>query len=197
MPHAETDRIARAMTRCLVDAAACRQEVCRTSRPRYASARRLLSGAGARRWGGRWNPPGVAAVYGSLDEATALAEMQQRHKRVVFSRKKVMPQLFVALHVRLRCVLDLTQGHVRHALGVSLERMCEEDWERLQRRGQEAVTQAIGRLAWERRLDGLLVPSAADRPHGKNLVVFPDHAGGRWARIYNATELPPEPPGGG
>jgi RES domain-containing protein len=197
MPHAETERLARAMTRCLPHTAAWRQKVCRTSRPRYSSASRLLRGAGARRWGGRWNPPGIAAVYCSLDEATALAEMRQRHNSVVFSRKKMMPQLFVAMRVQLRRLLDLTRGDVRHALGVSLERMCDEEWERLQRRGRAAITQAIGRLAWERRLGGLLVPSAADRPRGSNLVVFPDRAGRRWARIYNAAELPPEPRGDG
>lgn len=33
-----------------------------------------MSGEGARRWGGRWNPPGIAAVY--LAESRALAALE-------------------------------------------------------------------------------------------------------------------------
>jgi hypothetical protein len=73
--------------------------------------------------------------------------------------------------------------------------MCAADWQESQERGQESLSQAIGRLAWERRLDGLLVPSAADRPRGVNLVAYPDHASAGWAEIYNVEELPPDETG--
>lgn len=34
----------------------------------------VLSGAGARGRGGRWNPPGLATLYGSITDITALEE---------------------------------------------------------------------------------------------------------------------------
>ena len=76
------------------------------------------------------------------------------------------------------------------AVGVSREHMCMEQWEKIQRTGKEAITQTIGRLAWERKFDGLLVPSAA-RASGVNLVAFPDHTPRGCIEIYNSDELPP------
>jgi RES domain-containing protein len=161
--------------------------VCQTSKLRYASVKKLIDGAGAKRWGGRWNPPGIPAVYCSLDEETALAELQQRHRRGGVPMNKSLPRLFVALRARLKRVLNLTSPRVLATLGVSADQLCEE-W---QDSDEEPLTQAIARLAVERRLDGVLVPSVPARPHGVNLVVFPVHASVRCLKIYNRRELPP------
>jgi RES domain-containing protein len=54
----------------------------------------------------------------------------------------------------------------------------------------EALTQAIGRAAWNVGLEGLLVPSAA-RPGGIGLVFFPDHRDARSGlEIVHPEELP-------
>ncbi len=185
-PYPESNRLAAALDRCLALAAAWEDEVCRTSRLKYATVKKLTDGAGAKRWGGRWNPPGVAAVYCSLDAETALAEMRQRHRHGGVPLRKMMPRLFVAMRVRLRQVLDLTQRKARRILAVSVDRLCEE-W---QDGDVEPITQAIGRLAWERAFDGLLVPSVPARAqHGINLVVFPDRAPADWGAILNKDEL--------
>ena len=42
---------------------------------RYADSQNLLSGTGAALKGGRWNPPGVPAVYLSEDAALAVREV--------------------------------------------------------------------------------------------------------------------------
>src|SRR5581483_8828324 len=89
---------------------------------------------------------------------------------------RAMPRVLVAVQARLRQVLNLTDGAARRALGVSAERMLNEPWREMQKRGREAVTQAIGRLAYYADLEALLVPSAA-RKGGLNLIVFPANLG--------------------
>jgi hypothetical protein len=56
------------------------------------------------------------------------------------------------------------------------------------------LTQAIGRLAYNAELEGLLVPSAA-RKGGVNLIVFPANVEppGSWIKIVNKGQLPPLP----
>lgn len=55
--------------------------VFRSVTPRYASSHDLLSGYGARKHGGRWNPPGFfPAIYASLAPETALAEAESSNE---------------------------------------------------------------------------------------------------------------------
>jgi hypothetical protein len=64
------------------------------------------------------------------------------------------------------------------------------DWESEQEAGNEALTQAIGRLAFEEELEALIVPSSRV-VGGKNLVLFPGRriAGSSW-KISGAKQLP-------
>jgi RES domain-containing protein len=88
-------------------------------------------------------------------------------------------------------VLDLRDGYVRRSLVVSAKRMLSEPWREEQNKGREALTQAIGRLAYELDVQALLVPSAA-RKGGSNLIVFPANLDppNSWLRIANRDELP-------
>jgi RES domain-containing protein len=47
----------------------------RSATPQYAREPDLLTGEGSRLHGGRWNPPGIAAVYASFAPETAMEEM--------------------------------------------------------------------------------------------------------------------------
>jgi hypothetical protein len=49
--------------------------------------------------------------------------------------------------------------------------MTGEDWRRMNASGKEALTQAIGRAAFEAGFEGFIVPSAQDK-RGQNLAVF-------------------------
>ena len=118
---------------------------------RVASVRRanpadLIAGVGSQLTGGRWTPPGAfRAVYASLEEVTALDEARQQNLRLGVPPWMALPLVLTAIEVDLEPVLDLTDGRVRRALRVSRARMLGEPWWVLQERGQEALTQALGR----------------------------------------------------
>lgn len=163
----------------------------RATSVQYANRDDLLTGQGAKRAGGRWNPPGgCATVYLSLAPETALAEALAQHRHFGWADGDAMPLVLVGLEVSLRIVLDLTDGTVRAALGVSEARMLGDAWRKS--KTHESLTQAIGRLAFEAELEGIIVPSVA-APEAKNLVVFPGNVTppDGYVRIVNRSKLPP------
>lgn len=85
-----------------------------------------------------------------------------------------MPRVFRALDIRLARVASLRHRRVREHLAPWLRAALDEDWRSLQAGGRESTSQAIGRAAFELRLEGLLVPSHATRTR-MNLVSFPDN----------------------
>ena len=130
-------------------------------------------------------------MYGSLDVETAVAEALAHFRHFGLPVSMAMPRVIVALEAKLQRVLDLTDPATRRVLGVSTRRMLDEPWREEQKKGREALTQAVGRTAFEASLQGLLVPSAARRG-GVNLVTFPANldAPKSWLRILNKDELP-------
>jgi RES domain-containing protein len=163
---------------------------------RAASVRRsnpddLVAGIGSLLTGGRWTPPGAfRAVYASRDEVTALDEAWQQNLRLGVPTWMALPLVVTALEVDLQPILDLTDGRVRRVLCVSGVRMLAEPWWAFQDRGEEALTQALGRLARDQGFAGLLAPSAARRD-GANAVVFPDRlAAAHRLSIINPDRLP-------
>jgi RES domain-containing protein len=171
--HPESERLARALARCEPLAEEWAGFVYRSASPEYANRDDLITGAGAKTTGGRWSPrESFHAVYASLDFETAAAETMAHYRRFRIPEHMALPRLFAALEVRLTRTLDLRRGQVRSALKASAERLTAEEWWKLQKRGKEAITQAVGRLAWRAKWQALIVPSAA-RPGGANLIVFP------------------------
>lgn len=194
-PHPESERLERALARCTTFAETWAGFVYRSSSPEYASRDDLITGAGAKKTGGRWNPKeSFHTVYASLDVETATAEAMAHNRRFRIPEHTAMPRLFAALEVELIRVLDLRRGLVRSALRVSADRLTAEEWWKMQKRGKEAITQAIGRLAWHARWEALLVPSAA-RPGGANLITFPANLEppDSWLKIHRPYDLPPRP----
>lgn len=63
-----------------------------------------LSGAGAARAGGRFNRPGVEALYLAADPETALAEYKQ-------GSSLPRPATLAAYHLKLADVIDLSNGY--------------------------------------------------------------------------------------
>jgi RES domain-containing protein len=175
-PHSDFARLRAAASAARRDASGWSGTVYRSVTPRYAGSADLLSGFGARKHGGRWNPPGAfSAVYGSSSPETAVAEAIEtfRHYRIPVA--DAMPRVIVAMEARLGAVLDLTDPKTRSLLRVSRRALREDAWRESQERGVESLTQAIGRSAYEAGFDGLRAPSAPVAA-GWNLVVFPQRA---------------------
>jgi RES domain-containing protein len=130
----------------------------------------VLSGQGARQRGGRWNRPGISALYGSTTDTTALEESKANDR--YYSIETKSPRLLVAIEARLVGVIDLTSTAIRRAMGITLIELAAEDWRKLLQSGRESTSQALGRAAAVTGASGLLVRSAAV-PMGVNVVVFP------------------------
>lgn len=135
---------------------------------KYATKNEFFSGAGAAKSGGRWNRVGMEAVYASLDVTTATQEAYQDFVYRGFPMTAIAPRVTAGAKV----VLDLTDAKLRKSIGFTLRDLVEEDWEALQKMGEESWTQAIGRGGYVAEFQGLIVPSARN-PGGKNIVIFP------------------------
>jgi RES domain-containing protein len=118
--------------------------------------------------GARWNPPGVEALYTSLDRSTAVAEGDHliESQPVPIRVKRTVHRL----EVELKSVLDLTDTAALATLGVDQEALASDDQTRCQ---------AVGGAAWFLDCDGIIVPSA--RSPGHNLVI-----------LFEGTECAPE-----
>lgn len=148
------------------------QTVYRSTAPKYATETDLPTGIGSQRFGGRWNPQGIAAVYASLTPETAMAEALAHVRYYGFPIDEALPRTFVAIEAHLQIVLDCRSDDVRQSLAASLEALQTVDWRKEVAEGREPLTRQVGRMAYEAGLEGLVDPSAAD-PHGMNLLVFP------------------------
>jgi len=136
----------------------------------YPSQGDVLSGMGAGHRGGRWNPPGLRAIYGSTTDTTALEECRA-HDRY-YGVQTRSPRLLVAIEARLPQTLALVNPAIRRPLGVTSAELAHEDWRKVQNSGRESLTQAIGRALATSGGSGLLARSAADRL-GVTVVMFP------------------------
>jgi RES domain-containing protein len=189
--HPESERLKAGLRRCLELAGLWDGSMFRFASVRFANRVDLMSGEGARIDGGRWNPPGkFACVYGSLTADVAQEEAFASIDRYGIARDQIGPRVQVAVRLRLQAVLDLTEQTALSRLKLTKVRLARCDWQSAQERGQEALTQCIGRLAWEERLEALIVPSR--RVTGaSNIVLFPGRRrrGSSW-RIQGARDLP-------
>ncbi len=147
----------------------------RVAGPRHTSAKELVSGIGARRAGGRWNPIGMMnIVYTSRNPATAMIEATEHYRYYRLPMVEAMPKVVVAVRIRLESVLDLTEGFLSKSLPEPIDTLLSEDWRAIMERGYESTSQALGRAAFQTGLNGLIVPSKPD-PTGSNFLIFPEN----------------------
>jgi RES domain-containing protein len=121
---------------------------------KYCAA--IASDEGARRAGGRYNPPGVGALYLGESEQACRAELK-RHV-------EPLPELVLGvLDVRLGAVCDLTDPAVRSSLGITESDFTGDDW---------VLTQALGVAIRAAGFEAVLAPSAAGA--FSTLAIFQD-----------------------
>ena len=172
--HPDFSRLLEGLLRMKPDAASWQGHAYRVVGPRYLSPADIISGIGAMKGGGRWNPVGLfRTVYASLTPEVATAEALAHSRHYGIPDYQQLPRVLVSLEVALERVLDLTDGRVRQCMRISLARMMSDDWRAAQDAGREALTQAIGRAAFDAGCEGMLVPSRAVRGTA-NLALFVD-----------------------
>lgn len=129
---------------------------------RYTGAHRdALSGEGARRFGGRWNPPLLFPAIYLADSAEACMVEVERAAQAASTTAEKMLEAAYRLHtidVTDLAVLDLTTPQAREAVGLENDDIYGDDW---------SGCQAVGHAAWFLHMQGVLVPAAG----GVGLVV--------------------------
>lgn len=125
----------------------------RAINPKYATD--PLSGEGARLYGGRFNPKGMAALYTSLTPETAIKEANQIGS--------FQPVTLVCYEAEIDAVLDGRDPRALSSVGVGAADLADPTWRNRMKKSGEAPTQALARRLVAAGYSGLLVPSFAPR----------------------------------
>jgi RES domain-containing protein len=124
-------------------------------------AREPLSGEGARRHGGRFNPKGVPALYTSLSISTAIREANQIGT--------LQPTTLVAYQSDLDPVFDATDAGGLRDYGFSLADLAADDWRIRMREEGKAPTQMLAERLIADGHVGMQVRSFAKAATGADL----------------------------
>ena len=126
-----------------------------------------LSGEGARRHGGRFNPKGMAALYCTLDPVTAVRE-------VSLIGQPLQPTILVSFAADVAPVFDGTDPAALAGQGVTSADLAADDWRVHMAAGREAPTQALARRLAAMGFAGMLAPSYARLAplQARNLILW-------------------------
>ena len=121
-----------------------------------------LSGDGAARFGGRWNPAGAPTVYAALELSTAWAEYNQGFVQ--------HPALIARLELSGASLADLTRDEVLVELAINPEiHTCE--WRDYLDRGETPPTYQVREALLAAGYDGVIYPSFMS-PGGKCIALW-------------------------
>lgn len=126
-----------------------------------------LSGEGAARHGGRFNPKGTPALYTSLGATVALAEYHQGFPH------RPQPTTLCAYEVSCDDIVDLTDPAEHDRWSINAEGLaCAWAW--LAAKGQQPATWSLAERLTKAGIAAVIVPSfAPNAPKGgKNLVFW-------------------------
>ena len=116
-------------------------------------ARTPMSGEGAMRYGGRFNPRGVPALYCSLSIMTAIREANQVGS--------LQPTTLVSYDAEIESVFDATDVAALKAEGYDDALVAANSWRDEMETKSEARTQTLARALISKGYQGLLVRSFA------------------------------------
>jgi len=127
------------------------------------------SGEGARRFGGRFNPPhSFPVLYLCMTRPCVVAELTRQAQRQGLGVADLLPRELWEVTVELDAVLDLSDPKVCAALGLDPIDLVRED---------HALTREIGEAAYEHHFQAIRSDSATGVD--EILAVFPENLGGR------------------
>lgn len=118
----------------------------------YSASHQALSGDGARRAGGRWNPPeSFPVVYAALDTDTVDREFLRSMQRAGMPLTSVRPRRRATISVQLSRVLDLTDADVLATLEIAATDLTGDD---------VTLSQRLGGAAHHLGFEAIVAPSA-------------------------------------
>ena len=134
----------------------------------------------------------MPTIYASINPDTLNAEAYHKGRRYGWTPDDFHAQLIIGMRWEFQRALDLTVPATLRALRVNKTELLHCDWFGAQTAGREALTQAIGRAAFENLAEALIVPSARHRG-GVNIVFYPSHRlDGTIIETLNPGALPPD-----
>ena len=111
-----------------------------------------LSGEGARRFGGRYNPPqSFPVIYLCTTAECASAELVRQARGQDLALEDLLPREFWRIKGELSRVLDLLDHSTLNMIGIGREDLTRDD---------VALTRQIGEAAYEHQFQAILAPSA-------------------------------------
>ena len=144
---------------------------------RYFHPDDVISGEGTRLYGGRFVPPGVAAVFASLEEETALREATAR-KSLLRGQSRIefrdYPRMTYVLRITTQRNLDLSMS-----LSPNLQKVVE----RALRPGNHDASQGLAQIWIEAGIESVVFPSATGS--GRNVVVYLPNSGADSVIVHN------------
>lgn len=153
----------------------------------------ILSGLGARLFGGRFTPPNLfETLYVSTTVQTAQieAEFPFLGSGVVSTLRPAKPFVHFGIDGQLSRVLDLTvtDPTVISALGLTVGEI-HAPWRFIQALGGEAPTQTLGRFVYETgKIEAIFYPSSKHKPDGRCLAILPERLSSpSWIEISDET----------
>lgn len=151
---------------------------------RYTTASRdPLSGEGARRHGGRWNPPDLfPAIYLADSDLACMVELDRAAANANINPADMLTVAYKlhTIEVDGLSVLDLRTPEAQAEVGLEIEDIFGEDW---------SACQAVGHAAWFLEVAGVIAPSAG----GVGLVItaYEHRAKPGQVRVKSSVDLTP------